>query len=157
MAPSMSVVRMVARPRSNTITTNLLYLVRPFTIHSNSNYHRGSHSTNRVEYRATATITSERERARTVAAYYNQPAVEAAAKKVQTSCWKKSRRYTCCVTLITVFPSSISKPTCHKRRLQYGDLIICGISALLMVIRRKVATVINQILYFCHHSFHHLI
>lgn len=82
MAPSMSVVRMVARPR-NTTTNNLLYLVRPFTIHSNSNYHRGSHSTNRVEYRATATITSERERARTVAAYYNQPAVEAAAKKVE--------------------------------------------------------------------------
>lgn len=83
MAPTMSVARMVVRPRLTT-TTNLLYLVRPFTIHSNSNYHRGSHSTNRVEYRAAATITSERERARTVAAYYNQPAVEAAAKKVQT-------------------------------------------------------------------------
>ncbi|XP_045620984.1 LOW QUALITY PROTEIN: branched-chain alpha-ketoacid dehydrogenase kinase [Procambarus clarkii] len=36
-------------------------------------------SSDRVEYRATH--TSERERARTVAAYYNQPAIEAAAQK----------------------------------------------------------------------------
>ncbi|KAK3881131.1 hypothetical protein Pcinc_014420 [Petrolisthes cinctipes] len=75
MAPTMSVVRVVVGPRQS---INLLHL-RPFTLHSN-HYHRG-HSTNRVEYRAAATITSERERARTVAAYYNQPAVEAAAKK----------------------------------------------------------------------------
>lgn len=38
-------------------------------------------SSNRVEYRA-STTTSERERAKSVSAFYNQPAVEAAAKKV---------------------------------------------------------------------------
>lgn len=37
-------------------------------------------SSNRVEYRAST--TSERERAKSVSAFYNQPAVEAAAKKV---------------------------------------------------------------------------
>lgn len=35
-----------------------------------------------MEYRAQSNATSERERAKTVAAYYNQPAIEAAAKKV---------------------------------------------------------------------------
>lgn len=38
-------------------------------------------SSDRVEYRSRSTHTSERERAKTVAAYYNQPAIEAAAKK----------------------------------------------------------------------------
>ncbi|XP_042224119.1 3-methyl-2-oxobutanoate dehydrogenase [lipoamide] kinase, mitochondrial-like isoform X2 [Homarus americanus] len=38
-------------------------------------------SSDRVEYRARATHSSERERAKTVAAYYNQPAIEAAAQK----------------------------------------------------------------------------
>lgn len=37
-------------------------------------------SSNRVEYRAST--TSERERAKSVSAFYNQPAAEAAAKKV---------------------------------------------------------------------------
>ena len=40
-------------------------------------------STNRIEFRPNTT-TSERERAKSVAAFYNQPAVEAAAKKVWT-------------------------------------------------------------------------
>ncbi|KAK7081130.1 hypothetical protein SK128_027956 [Halocaridina rubra] len=38
-------------------------------------------TSDRVEYRVSRNHTSERERAKTVAAYYNQPAVEAAAKK----------------------------------------------------------------------------
>ncbi|XP_071551412.1 branched-chain alpha-ketoacid dehydrogenase kinase-like isoform X1 [Panulirus ornatus] len=38
-------------------------------------------SSDRVEYKVRASHTSERERARTVAAFYNQPAIEAAAQK----------------------------------------------------------------------------
>ncbi|XP_076059247.1 branched-chain alpha-ketoacid dehydrogenase kinase-like [Oratosquilla oratoria] len=38
-------------------------------------------SSDKVEYRARSNYTSERERAKTVSAYYNQPAIEAAAKK----------------------------------------------------------------------------
>lgn len=47
-------------------------------------------SSNRVEYRAST--TSERERAKSVTAFYNQPAVETAAKKVGPSrCYRKLR------------------------------------------------------------------
>ncbi|MPC15103.1 hypothetical protein E2C01_007886 [Portunus trituberculatus] len=64
MTPTISVLRMSGRQARGTLslqrTTSFL-------------------STSRVEYRPST--TSERERARSVAAYYNQPAVEAAAKK----------------------------------------------------------------------------
>lgn len=66
MAPVLSVVR--ALPNSNAV--KLFSRTTSFLSHD------------KVEYRAQSNATSERERAKTVAAYYNQPAIEAAAKKV---------------------------------------------------------------------------
>ncbi|XP_042878661.1 3-methyl-2-oxobutanoate dehydrogenase [lipoamide] kinase, mitochondrial-like [Penaeus japonicus] len=65
MAPVLSVVR--ALPNSNAV--KLFSRTTSFVSHD------------KVEYRAQSNATSERERAKTVAAYYNQPAIEAAAKK----------------------------------------------------------------------------
>lgn len=66
MAPVLSVVRGLP----NSYTVKLFSRTTSFLSHD------------KVEYRAQSNATSERERAKTVAAYYNQPAIEAAAKKV---------------------------------------------------------------------------
>lgn len=68
MSPTMSMVRLVCLGAQGKAGAPTLQRTTSFL------------SSNRVEYRA-STTTSERERAKSVSAFYNQPAVESAAKK----------------------------------------------------------------------------